>query len=777
MPDHLPKATESVPAIVSFIEELVASGHAYPAGGDVYFRVASFPDYGRLSGQKPDQVEQSEEPSALKEDPRDFALWKANKPATEDTWWESPWGRGRPGWHIECSAMAEEIYGPAFEIHGGGLDLVFPHHENEVAQSRALGHPFAHIWAHNGMLRFTGEKMSKSLGNVDDDPRRARRAGGGRRSSSSSSPRHWRKPIDYSDETMAQAAARARDAAQRVHAGRAEHDESAWAGVRGRADDDFDTPAALAVLHDWASRGQLELLRRGLAVFGLESLAERDKAPPEIVELAEQRAGGAGRRAISTTSDRLRDELAAAGWEMRDRRRRLRRSCGAVTPDLVYGRRAVREALRGRREVLEVWATERTLKSEDWLDEARPKLKAERELTERAETRDHQGVLALVEPYRVRRRLRARRGREAAARRARPSDRPAEPRRRRPVGRGAGATGIVVPAHGSAVVTPAVARASAGAVEHLPIAVVTNLARYLEEVKGGALWVYGAAGEPAHSRCGRRTSPAASRSCFGAEGKGLRPLVKRMCDALVSIPLAGEIESLNVSVAAAVLLYEARRQRSVALTRPSTSSTATTSCTPEPSRMRASWSTCSRASSPSGARGAWSSSTASERTRRAGRSRFATPPHADTLLERLAAEHRDRDQVVSRHKRLDRCAGPRASRWRSSRPRRSSATSSRRSTGMTVRRASPASSTRRPGTGSNACAEASKRVHRKRACAPCGSLLYSPQPQGETSGGCRTESHLKTPEIPGVPPCPSAPHTLRSLRRRFNESLRICSSS
>ena len=161
MPDYLPKATESVPAIVHFIEELVETGHAYPAGGDVYFRVASFPEYGRLSGQKPDQVEQGEEPSTLKEDPRDFALWKANKPATEDTWWESPWGRGRPGWHIECSAMAEEIYGPAFEIHGGGLDLVFPHHENEVAQSRALGHPFAQIWAHNGMLQFTGEKMSK----------------------------------------------------------------------------------------------------------------------------------------------------------------------------------------------------------------------------------------------------------------------------------------------------------------------------------------------------------------------------------------------------------------------------------------------------------------------------------------------------------------------------------------------------------------------------------------------------------------------------------------
>ena len=124
-----------MPQIVEFIEELIDGGHAYAVEGDVYFRVASFPEYGRLSGQRPDQVEE-QEPNPLKEDGRDFALWKANKPETEDTWWDSPWGRGRPGWHIECSAMAAEIYGPAFEIHGGGLDLVFPHHENEVAQSQ-----------------------------------------------------------------------------------------------------------------------------------------------------------------------------------------------------------------------------------------------------------------------------------------------------------------------------------------------------------------------------------------------------------------------------------------------------------------------------------------------------------------------------------------------------------------------------------------------------------------------------------------------------------------
>src|SRR5436853_4317733 len=164
MPDGLPKATESVASIVAFIEKLVEAGHAYEARGDVYFSVATDSGYGRLSRQKVEHMA-PEEDSPVKRAPQDFALWKATKPG-EDTAWDSPWGKGRPGWHIECSVMAEEAYGPAFEIHGGGLDLVFPHHENELAQSRALGHPFARIWAHNGMLRFTGEKMAKSSGNT-----------------------------------------------------------------------------------------------------------------------------------------------------------------------------------------------------------------------------------------------------------------------------------------------------------------------------------------------------------------------------------------------------------------------------------------------------------------------------------------------------------------------------------------------------------------------------------------------------------------------------------
>jgi 23S rRNA (guanosine2251-2'-O)-methyltransferase len=230
-------------------------------------------------------------------------------------------------------------------------------------------------------------------------------------------------------------------------------------------------------------------------------------------------------------------------------------------PDLVYGRRAVREALRGRREVLEVWASDRALKAEPWLEDARPKGKLDSQLTERAETRDHQGVLALVAPYQYA---------DAYALAAAPQpllavlDRVTDPRNLGAVARsadGAGATGIVVPAHGSAVITPAVARASAGAIEHIPVAVVTNLARYLEEVKSGELWVYGAAGDPGTQSMWETDLSGGAALVFGAEGKGLRPLVRRTCDALVSIPLAGEVESLNVSVAAAVLLYEARRQR------------------------------------------------------------------------------------------------------------------------------------------------------------------------------------------------------------------------
>jgi cysteinyl-tRNA synthetase len=310
-PDAIPKASEVVPQIIRFISELIRSGHAYESEGDVYFRVASFPEYGRLSGQRPDQVEE-QEPNPRKEDPRDFALWKANKPE-EDTWWDSPWGRGRPGWHIECSVMAEELLGPAFEIHGGGLDLVFPHHENELAQSRALGHDFAQIWAHNGLLRFTGSKMSKSEGNVVTI-RDAIVQWGRETVLVYFLTAHWSKPIDFSDETLAAAAARV-DGFREVFRGPSEPaPPGEWERFEAALEDDFNTPDALAVMHGWRDH---ELLRRALDIFGLASLAEEEEAPSEIVELAKQRQEARAARDFDE-ADRLRAEIEAAGWEARD---------------------------------------------------------------------------------------------------------------------------------------------------------------------------------------------------------------------------------------------------------------------------------------------------------------------------------------------------------------------------------------------------------------------------------------------------------------------------
>jgi len=225
------------------------------------------------------------------------------------------------------------------------------------------------------------------------------------------------------------------------------------------------------------------------------------------------------------------------------------------TAELVYGRRAVREALRGRREVLELLATERAARDE-W--ERKPKIVAEKTLTELAGTRDHQGVAARVEPFKYADAYELAAGEPLLV----ALDQVTDPRNLGAVIRsaeGAGASGVILPAHNSARVTPAVARSSAGAVEHLPVAVVPNLARYLNEVKSAQLWIYAA--DATGTPMGETDLSGGLSLVFGAEGKGLRPLVRRACDASVSIPLAGQVESLNVSVAAAVLLYEAKRQR------------------------------------------------------------------------------------------------------------------------------------------------------------------------------------------------------------------------
>lgn len=263
-PDIEPKATEHIPEMVTLIEDLIAAGHAYPAdNGDVYFAVRSFADYGRLSGRKIDDLIAGAriEPGEDKRDPLDFALWKAAKPG--EPHWDSPWGSGRPGWHIECSAMARKYLGEGFDIHGGGSDLVFPHHENEVAQSEAAyGPPFARFWLHNGMVNLGGEKMAKSTGLVVDllealgtYPPLAIRLFYLRT--------HYRRPVDFTPQAVEDAAA----SLDRLWSFRrrtpASPDDSADAEALDRftafMDDDFDTAGALSVLFEIVREGNARL--------------------------------------------------------------------------------------------------------------------------------------------------------------------------------------------------------------------------------------------------------------------------------------------------------------------------------------------------------------------------------------------------------------------------------------------------------------------------------------------------------------------------------------
>ena len=310
-PDFEPRATETIDEIVHFIEALIEGGVAYAANGDVYFSVAAFPEYGRLSGARIEDMV-AQETSGLKRDQRDFALWKSQK-ADEDAAWDSPWGPGRPGWHIECSAMAEKFLGTEFEIHGGGMDLRFPHHENELAQSRALGHSFARIWLHNGMLELDEEKMSKSLGNVVT-LRNVLDTWGREALLVFHLTGVWSKPVDFSPEVMEQSRARAESFREVFRNPYVAAPEGAWDVFEAALEDDFNTPAALAVLHEWRDH---ELLRRALSIFGLESLATEESAPPEVVGLAERRQAARAARDFDE-ADRLREQLENQGWEARD---------------------------------------------------------------------------------------------------------------------------------------------------------------------------------------------------------------------------------------------------------------------------------------------------------------------------------------------------------------------------------------------------------------------------------------------------------------------------
>ena len=314
-PDHEPRASETLPEIVELIEDLVGAEHAYVADGDVNFAVRSFPAYGELSGQNPDELRAGArvEPGEHKRDPVDFALWKAAKP-DEDTSWPSPWGEGRPGWHIECSAMAEKLLGPRFAVHGGGRDLIFPHHENEIAQSVAAGRPFATVWAHNGMLRLSGEKMAKSEGNVDllTD---ALDRWGAETFIMFLLQAHYASPVDYDDAALERARAACTTLRNKLRA-RSGTDDALREAVIAALDEDFNTPGALALLFT-APPEAADTVAEVLDVLGLGGLAQDEAAPPDVVALAEQRRAARARRDFAE-SDRLRDELAGRGWQVRD---------------------------------------------------------------------------------------------------------------------------------------------------------------------------------------------------------------------------------------------------------------------------------------------------------------------------------------------------------------------------------------------------------------------------------------------------------------------------
>ncbi|HEY5187658.1 MAG TPA: cysteine--tRNA ligase [Solirubrobacteraceae bacterium] len=331
-PDHEPLASETIGPILALIERLIEGGHAYPTEGDVYFSVRSYPRYGELSHRDVDQMDQGEgvQGADLKRDPLDFALWKARKEG-EDAFWDSPWGPGRPGWHIECSAMAEELLGLGFEIHGGGSDLLFPHHENEAAQTAAAhGEPLAQLWVHNGMVRLASDKMSKSVGNVFVLHEAIERYGRDALIMYFCGA-HYRQPVEWAPERLTEAAARCsriREAAR----GLADGPSPGWsAPLRERffaaLAADFSTPAALAAVFDWvreANRAPAGTVGRAdlaemLDVFGLVNLLDPDlrQAPAEAVALLEERESARTARDFAR-ADAIRDELAATGWEVRD---------------------------------------------------------------------------------------------------------------------------------------------------------------------------------------------------------------------------------------------------------------------------------------------------------------------------------------------------------------------------------------------------------------------------------------------------------------------------
>jgi cysteinyl-tRNA synthetase len=343
-PSVAPRATGHVTQMVELMRRLVDNGHAYPAAGDVYFAVGAFPGYGELSGQRLDEVQQGETAAAGKRDPRDFTLWKAAKPG--EPAWPTPWGPGRPGWHLECSAMATYYLGPEFDVHGGGKDLVFPHHENERAQSNAAGDPFAHYWLHNAWVTLAGEKMAKSLGNVVSIPEMLKLARPVELRYYLIAP-HYRSNIEYSRAALDDAIGayrRIESFVRRVVQRTGAVEPSVLcADFAAAMDDDLGTPAALASVYgivregnsaldagnDAGARGAAASVRAMTSVLGLDPLDERwaeasgvdtglRSALSALVEnVLEQRQQARAARDFAA-ADGLRDRMLAAGIAVED---------------------------------------------------------------------------------------------------------------------------------------------------------------------------------------------------------------------------------------------------------------------------------------------------------------------------------------------------------------------------------------------------------------------------------------------------------------------------
>jgi cysteinyl-tRNA synthetase len=343
-PTYAPRATGHVPEMIELMHELIDGGHAYAAGGDVYFDVRSYEGYGALSGQRLDHMQPCEDSEALdvKRDPRDFALWKAYKPSEPATAsWETPWGRGRPGWHLECSAMAGRYLGPAFDIHGGGTELIFPHHENEITQSRAAGRDFANFWVHHALLNLRGEKMAKSIGNVISLPATLEKVRAVELRYYLASP-HYRSTIDYSEEALGEAAAGYRRiegfVARAIERVGVVEPGVLCAEFTEAMDDDLNTSRAIAAIHDVVREGNQALADSGnvagplasvramLGVFGLDPLQWSDsetggdlrKVVDELVAVALEQRQAARLRKDFPASDAIRDQLKQAGVLVED---------------------------------------------------------------------------------------------------------------------------------------------------------------------------------------------------------------------------------------------------------------------------------------------------------------------------------------------------------------------------------------------------------------------------------------------------------------------------